>query len=71
MAGGTAAYLVGQTAGTLEMTLAQFTSEPVFYRIVVDRRTHRVLHLQMITAAHFMNERYRDFDRAPTVTPPA
>ncbi len=69
--GGTAAYVVGGTPSTVDVTLAQSGASPVFYRLRIDRSSGRVLHLEMITAAHFMNERYRDFDQAPRVTPPA
>jgi hypothetical protein len=70
VAGGKAAYVVGGTPSTVDVTLAQNGASPVFYRLTIERSTGRVLQLEMITAAHFMNERYLRFDRAPRVTPP-
>ena len=44
---------------------------PTFFRLIIDNRTHLVQHLWMTTAAHFMQERYLDFNSAPPVTAPA
>ena len=68
--GALAAYVRRSTRRTIEATLA-VPQGPTFFRIVVDRRTHLVQRLWMVTAAHFMHERYVDFDSAPPVKPPA
>ena len=52
-----------------QVTLA-VPNGPTFFRLLVDRRTHLVQRLWMVTAAHFMHERYYDFNRAPAITPP-
>jgi hypothetical protein len=67
--GAQAAYVSGSTAQTIEVTLA-VPNGPTFFRLLVDRRTHLVQRLWMVTAAHFMHERYYDFNRAPAITPP-
>ena len=67
--GALAATVAGDTADTIELTLA-VPQGPTFFRLLVDRRTHLVQHLWMTTAAHFMQERYLDFNSAPPVTPP-
>ena len=38
--------------------------------LVIDRRSGLVTDLRMTTAAHFMHERYGDFNAAPPVNPP-
>jgi hypothetical protein len=67
--GAVAAYVRRADARTIEATLA-VPEGPTFFRILVDRRTHLVQRLWMVTAAHFMHERYLDFDSAPPITPP-
>jgi copper transport protein len=68
--GATAAYVAGSTPDTLTLTLA-LDQGPTFFTLVVDRRTLLVQRLEMITAAHFMHERYLDVNRAgPVVRPP-
>jgi copper transport protein len=67
--GAQAAYVTGSTAHTVEVTLA-VANGPTFFRLLVDRRTHLVQRLWMVTAAHFMHERYYAFNRAPAITPP-
>jgi hypothetical protein len=64
-----AAYVSGRSATTIEVTevLAQ---GPTFFRLAIDRRTHLVTELHMVTAAHFMQERYLDVNRAGPVLPP-
>jgi hypothetical protein len=43
---------------------------PVWFRFRVDVTHARMLHIQMITAAHFMAESWSNFNTAPPVTPP-
>jgi putative copper export protein len=64
------AHVLSSTPTSWVVTLAQYETQPVFYRLVIDRQTGLVQELHMTTAAHFMQERYRDFDTAPPVTPP-
>ena len=68
--GALAAYVRSANARTIDATLA-VPEGPTFFRIIVDRRTHLVQRLWMVTAAHFMHERYYDFNSAPPVKPPA
>jgi hypothetical protein len=68
--GALAAYVRRASPQTIEATLA-VAQGPTFFRILVDRRTHLVQRLWMVTAAHFMHERYVDFDAAPPVRPPS
>lgn len=63
------AHVVGETAGTLRITFYD-PRTPAWFAIVVDRRTLHTLDLRMITAAHFMHERYGSFDAALAVKPP-
>jgi copper transport protein len=67
--GAMAAYVSDRSATTIEVTevLAQ---GPTFFRLAIDRRTHLVVELHMVTAAHFMQERYLDVNRAGPVLPP-
>jgi copper transport protein len=65
-----APYVAAETASTVDVTLAYSTSDPVWFRLHVDRATGRVLQVHMVTAAHFMVETYGRFNAAPTVTPP-
>jgi hypothetical protein len=67
--GATAAYISGGTADSIEVTLV-LPQGPTFFRLAIDRRTHLVTELHMITAAHFMQERYLDVNRAGPVLPP-
>lgn len=67
--GAVAAYVRRADARTVDATLA-VPEGPTFFRIIVDRRTHLVQRLWMVTAAHFMHERYFDFNSAPPITPP-
>jgi hypothetical protein len=68
--GAVAAYVRRATPRTIDATLA-VPEGPTFFRIIVDRRTHLVQRLWMVTAAHFMHERYFEFNSAPPVKPPA
>src|SRR5262249_13206123 len=68
--GALAAYVRSANARAIDATLA-VPEGPTFFRIIVDRRTHLVQRLWMVTAAHFMHERYFDFNSAPPVKPPA
>lgn len=43
---------------------------PVWFRLVVDRGTRRILRARMIAEAHFMTQRYRAFNRPLTIRPP-
>ena len=70
VAGQKGAHVVASTPTQVVVTLAQYTDAPVFYRLVIDRRSGLVTELRMTAAAHFMRERYGDFDAAPPVTPP-
>ncbi len=67
--GAMAAYVSGGTADTVEVTLV-VPQGPTFFRLEVDRHTHLVTELHMITAAHFMQEQYLDVNRAGPVLPP-
>ncbi|HET6847796.1 MAG TPA: copper resistance protein CopC [Gaiellales bacterium] len=67
--GAVAAYVRAANARSIDATLA-VPEGPTFFRIIVDRRTHLVQRLWMVTAAHFMHERYFDFNSAPPVKPP-
>ena len=58
------------TGGQLiQITLVQ-PGGPTFFRLWIDRRTHVVVRLRMITTAHFMSERELDLNHAPPVVPP-
>jgi hypothetical protein len=41
-----------------------------WFRLVIDRRTHRTLDLNMVTAAHFMHDVFRAFDSTAAIVPP-
>jgi hypothetical protein len=43
---------------------------PAWFTIVVDRKTHRTLELDMVTNAHFMHDVFRGFDSTPAIVPP-
>ncbi len=68
--GAVAAYVAGETADTIAVTLV-LPQGPTFFRLTIDRRTHLVLTLHMVTAAHFMRERYLDVNRAERVVAPS
>jgi copper transport protein len=63
-------YVAGGGPNTVQLTLVQ-PGGPTFFRLWVDRRTHVVRRLRMITAAHFMSERELQLNSAPPVVPPA
>ncbi|HST19266.1 MAG TPA: hypothetical protein VLK36_16620 [Gaiellaceae bacterium] len=44
---------------------------PAWFEATVEKRTGHTLELRMFTAAHFMHDVYRLFDRAPPIVPPA
>jgi len=67
--GAVAAYVSSETADGIEVTLV-LPQGPTFFRLEIDRRTHLVTELHMVTAAHFMRERYLDVNRARAVLPP-
>jgi hypothetical protein len=43
---------------------------PAWFRLVVDRTTHRTLDLRMVATAHFMHDRLHSFDAVPPIRPP-
>jgi hypothetical protein len=65
-----AVYVAGGDRSTVQLTLVQ-PGGPTFFRLWIDRRTHLVRQLRMVTAAHFMRERELDPNTAPPVVPPA
>ncbi|MDX6532717.1 MAG: copper transport protein [Gaiellales bacterium] len=65
----TAAYIARRSPDTLTLTFA-VNQGPTFFELVVDRKTMLVQQLHMIAAAHFMDERYLDVNRAAPVVPP-
>jgi hypothetical protein len=69
-AGARAAYVESSSPRDIMATLV-VPDGPTFFRILVDRRTHVVTRLWMITAAHFMHESHIDLNHAPPVRPPA
>jgi copper transport protein len=64
-----AAYVAGRSHGMVQVTLVQ-PGGPTFFRLWIDRRSHQVVRLKMITNAHFMSERELDLNHAPPVVPP-
>jgi copper transport protein len=44
---------------------------PIWFRLLIDLQTKRVLRDRMITNAHFMSRRYLDFDAPLRIEPPA
>jgi hypothetical protein len=44
---------------------------PAWFRLAVDRETHRTLDLRMVATAHFMHDRLHSFDAAPPIRPPS
>jgi copper transport protein len=65
-----AVYVAGGGPHTVQLTLVQ-PGGPTFFRLWVDRRTHLVTRLRMVTAAHFMRERELDPNSAAPVVPPS
>jgi copper transport protein len=63
-------YVAGGDSRTTQLTLVQ-PGGPTFFRLWVDRRTHLVTRLRMVTAAHFMRERELDPNSAAPVVPPS
>lgn len=43
---------------------------PIWFTVSLDRRTALPLRLTMVTAAHFMTQRYRSFNRSLALAPP-
>jgi hypothetical protein len=69
----TDAYVVGKTtsAGRPAFVVTFFDPNvPAWFRLVVDRRTHRTLDLRMVATAHFMHDRLHSFNEAPATRPP-
>ena len=53
------------------VTLALFDpATPVWYRVLIDRRTRRIVRERMIAEGHFMTRRYFGFDRPVTIAAP-
>jgi copper transport protein len=44
---------------------------PIWFRLVIDLQTKRVLRDRMVTEAHFMSREYRDFNAPLAIRPPA
>jgi hypothetical protein len=65
-----AVYVSGGDRRTIQLTLVQ-PGGPTFFRLWIDRRSHIVVRLRMITSAHFMSERELDLNHAPPVVPPS
>jgi copper transport protein len=63
-------YVAGGNSRTIQLTLVQ-PGGPTFFRLWVERRTHLVTRLRMVTAAHFMRERELDPNSAAPVVPPS
>jgi hypothetical protein len=71
--GVTDAYVVGNTMseGRPALVVTFFDpNTPAWFRLVVDRQTHRTLDLRMVATAHFMHDRLHSFDAAPAIRPP-
>jgi hypothetical protein len=66
----TDAHVVGETPTAWRITFYD-PRTPAWFAISVAKRTMRTLDLRMVTAAHFMHERYRAFDAPLVVRPPA
>jgi hypothetical protein len=67
------AHLIGTThIGGRSAWLVSFYDRhiPAFFTIAVERKTFRTLDLHMTAAAHFMHQRYTDFDKLVTIAPP-
>jgi hypothetical protein len=64
-----AVYVSGHSRGIVQLTLVQ-PGGPTFFRLWIDRKSHVVVRLRMVTTAHFMSERELDLNRAPPVVPP-
>lgn len=69
----TDAHVLGTTmvAGDPAWRISFFDpGTPGWFTIVVDRRTYRTLEVDMIATAHFMRDRYGDFNSAAPIVPP-
>ena len=63
------AHVVGETAKAWRVTFFD-PRTPAWFEITVDKRTARTLDARMVTTAHFMHERYGDFDAPLAIAPP-
>lgn len=63
------AHVVGETAQAWRITFFD-PGTPAWFEITVDKRTARTLDARMVTTAHFMHERYGDFDAPLEIVPP-
>jgi hypothetical protein len=57
------------SAWTVSFVDARF-GRPIWFTATIQRRTYRTLDLHMVTAAHFMHERYRAFNAPVQIAPP-
>jgi copper transport protein len=62
-------YLLAKTRSTYVVSVMKPIG-PVWFTVVLDRRTLRPRHLQMTAAAHFMTHRYTAFNAPPRIRPP-
>jgi len=70
----TDAYVVGRTTanGRPAVVVTFFDPNiPAWFRLVVDRATHRTVDLRMVATSHFMRDRLHSFNAAPPIRPPA
>jgi len=65
-----AAHVLTAGRRTVDVTLVRYDGRPTWFRVRIQRSSGRVLAIHMVTAAHFMVERYSSFDSAPRVLPP-
>jgi copper transport protein len=65
----TAVRLLRQDGNVSELALMD-PATPVWLRVVIDVRTHRVLRERMISSGHFMRSRYFAFNRPLSIEPP-
>jgi copper transport protein len=61
--------LLGSNEETAEIALYD-EATPVWFRLTVDRATHRVVRERMIAGGHFMTRRYYGFDQPLQIQPP-
>jgi hypothetical protein len=43
---------------------------PAWWRLTIDRRTHRVLEDRLVTHGHFMTQRFTAFNQPLRIEPP-
>jgi hypothetical protein len=60
-----------QVAGRRARLVSFFDPQlPAWFELAIDPRTHRPLEANMTAAAHFMHQRYTDFNRRLRIVPP-